>query len=205
MQRVELLERLERVLRGVKGVSHAAYFGSLAKGTADAWSDIDLIVCCDSDAAWATAARLAEELSVVLYRPFTSARAPSGRYWFESAHPFHRLDVSFHDAPAYHTVVSEGGEFARAPFRHLDLALGPRSVSEARSPRPEWSLRAQDFADALRNFQEAAKAVARGKEPKRPLPEERARVEAFGAEGLPAAAWVLYEHSAALVDALRWD
>jgi len=197
--RDELLDALEAVLRTVGGVSGAAYFGSVARGTEDDLSDVDLVVRCDRADAKVLSRRLTTGLGVVLYRPFSAGRAPSGRYWFRRTHPFLRLDVSFHDRADYHRFVSDEGEFVRKPFRHIELGPQSHFQDPAGATLPEWSVVSEDYAGALRDYQEAAKALIRGKPPKRPLAEERGRVIKFGTAVLPEGAWDLFERSAAIV------
>ncbi len=121
IQQTEVLEKLESVVCRSSGVSGAVYFGSIAKGCSDEFSDIDLLVRCDLATAPAIVAALHASLEIILYRPFTTGRKPSGRYWFASVHPFLRLDVSFHEADAFDDLLQVGGEFARAPFMQLEL------------------------------------------------------------------------------------
>jgi hypothetical protein len=73
-------------------------FGSIAVGTWDPWSDIDLLVSCDmpEQTAWLASAIIRSTRPVAFYRMFTGVPQPSGRYWFGGESPFHRLDVSFH-------------------------------------------------------------------------------------------------------------
>lgn len=60
-----LAERMDRVLRGLKAydADRAILFGSSARGDADAWSDIDLIVIKRTDKRFLD--RLAEIISLI--------------------------------------------------------------------------------------------------------------------------------------------
>ena len=199
MERPEIMSRLEAILSESHGVSAAAYFGSIARGTPDEFSDIDLLVRDDSAARWQVAARLQDELGAVLFRPFTATRAPSGRYWFEAAHPFLRLDVSFHEPADYDRVISVGDEFVRPPVRHVSLGDDRPRGRVAPHAWSEGSKDSEVFAGALREYQEAAKALARGGEPKRSLAMASARVDAFAGRAISADAWALYERSRRVV------
>lgn len=196
MDQLELLRQLVELLRTTEGVSGAAYFGSIASDTHDEPSDIDLIVRCEPEAKPALVRRLEAELEVVLYRPFTSARAPSGRYWFAGTHPFTRLDASFHDPSNYDDVVSNGTEFVRPPLRPIDLrhAAGSRAASPMSPTR--WPSIAFQFAGALRDYQDVVKALIRGRRPKRSFAEAEEAVERFEGAALPSGAWELYLKSA---------
>jgi predicted nucleotidyltransferase len=117
------LARLQQEIRFALVASHcraAAYFGSIAHGTADELSDADLIVCCDHAAAIRFRAALHKALDVVLYRPF-DGREPAGRYWFRVLSPYAKLDVSFHLPDEYIALLAEGGPFIDPPFLEIDV------------------------------------------------------------------------------------
>lgn len=189
----EAIHRLESVIGRAEGVSGAAYFGSIAKGTNDDLSDIDLLVRCDQGVAQDLVSALDATLGIILYRPFSTERKPSGRYWFASTSPFLRLDVSFHDPAVFDDLLEHGGEFARAPFTHVPLSAERHALPSAR-PRV-WPGGDEHFALALRNFQESAKALLRDTEPKHPLVETLAAVRSARTPSLRTEVWELYEKS----------
>ena len=190
-----LLPTLGHVLDGVDGVSGAAYFGSMARGDFDDLSDIDLIVRCSETVADAVAASIHSTLDVCLYRPFTRGRAPSGRYWFTRAHPFARLDVSFHREVSYDRIAAEGDEYVHPPLRPPAISGGGRHAPVGQESPNRWSQQSFDFAGALRDYQEAVKARVRGRPPKRSVEETVRRIEPFELT-VHATEWDLYLRSA---------
>jgi predicted nucleotidyltransferase len=196
MRREEVLRRIEGVLESSREVSGGAYFGSVAMGTNDSYSDIDLVVRCPNSSADPVVARLHEALRVVLFRPFTAVRRPSGRYWFEGVSPFLRLDVSFHEDAVFDELLVRGHGFAQPPFEALSLQ--GTAASTARE-LPRWTEMEFEFGGALRNLHETLKCLARGVAPKRPLAEVEAKVESFEAAGLRPEVWGLYRRTAELV------
>lgn len=106
-----LAERITHALRTEPSVRAIAFFGSLAEGRADEWSDVDMLVACDGveTAKWAVAAALRISKAVLYYRPFSSAQQPSGRYWFVGESPFHKLDISFDSMEDYVALLQGGG------------------------------------------------------------------------------------------------
>lgn len=203
---VELIRRLGPLLASVPGVTGAAYFGSIARGTADALSDVDLIVRADASAAETSVGRIDREIGVVLHRPFTEVDSPSGRYWFHGMHPFARLDVSFHPPDEYDAVFRRGDRYVQPPLRPIQLDAPRPAEPEAVPETPRaWSAESHAFAGALRDYQEIVKALARGRSPKRPLTEGEAEVEACSRETIPPLAWALYEQSRELASTLGVD
>lgn len=85
-------------------------FGSVAAGSDDPWSDLDLIVSCEGPECtqWLAAAAIRSTKQVAFYRMFSGTAQPSGRYWFCNESPFHRLDVSFCSTAA-HAAIREAG------------------------------------------------------------------------------------------------
>ena len=96
-QHEEVRAALETALAHTTGVSGAAYFGSTGADRIDNFSDVDLVVRCNADAAGQFLLQLHQLLGIVLCRPFSEDRKPGGRYWFAETNPFVRLDVSFHE------------------------------------------------------------------------------------------------------------
>ena len=194
MGRDEVLNRIRTSLSSTSGVEEAAYFGSTARGSVDALSDIDLAVQCDDDTAARFVYRLHEVLEVVLYRSFSNDRWPAGRYWFQAANPFTRLDVSFYRRVEFHQLLAYGIGPKQPPFASIPLGAS-RAYVEPRRTLPNWSDLDHDFAKALWRFHESVKAAARGSEPRQPLDEAEAAVRRFGSGQLRAGVWELYERS----------
>jgi predicted nucleotidyltransferase len=198
LKRHQVLEGIEASLASTPGVRDAAYFGSTAAGTADALSDVDLVVRCDPDAALVFLRSLHADLGLVLHRPFSEGRNPSGRYWFRGGSPFQRLDVSFFGGCEFDEIMAGGGRYARPPFRPLRLG-GPRASITSADSIPAWSPLDHDFAGALRDFHEAAKAESRGRMPKRPIKALEDEVLGFASCDLRPEAWRLYEQTVAVL------
>lgn len=100
---VAALSRLSTVRR-------IASFGSLAEGSSDRWSDVDLFVACEDIAVspWLAAAAIRAAKPVCFYRMFTGVTQPSGRYWFADESPLHRIDISFYCVADYIDVCRDG-------------------------------------------------------------------------------------------------
>ena len=193
-----MIERIEEILGRTSGVSRAAYFGSIASRKVDALSDIDLVVRCEGGAANLVVRDFHRTLCVVLYRPFTVGRSPSGRYWFRDVSPFLRLDVSFHGASVFDELIVKGKAYAQPPFAEISLAEASSS-EPASTALPDWSDDDFDFAGALRRFHESAKVVRRGGTPRHPLREADAAVREFETAGLRPEVWQLYARSVELL------
>jgi hypothetical protein len=105
-----IADEIVDALVAVPGVQAIALFGSLAAGTHDGFSDIDMLVGHDGSpgVAWACAAAVRVAKPVRFYRSFTGVEQPSGRYWFDGESPFHQVDVSFYAADAYERVRVDG-------------------------------------------------------------------------------------------------
>ena len=99
----QIADQIISVLRTVPSVKAIAIFRSLAANTADAWSDVDMLVACDAVEAskWTAASALRDAKPVLFYRPFTTAMQPFGRYWFVGESPFHKIDISFDSIDEY--------------------------------------------------------------------------------------------------------
>ncbi len=90
-------------------VSRVTLFGSLASGTHDGWSDIDVMCVTPGRAeAWEAAILLREAMPFRWYGPFSDLPQPSGRYWPYGESLFHSVDLSFRTAEAHARVLSEG-------------------------------------------------------------------------------------------------
>ena len=160
---VDLAHLKEVIQASLKGSQcrAAAYFGSIAKGTADNYSDADVIVCCDDEAAWQFIALLYEALRFALYRPFNN-REPSGRYWFTKLSPYTKLDVSFHKPAEYGDLLVEGGPYIEPPFQEIIIT---RSVQfpATRASTPLCAAEEISFSQLLYKYQAGTKHVLRGK------------------------------------------
>jgi hypothetical protein len=185
---------LESCLAGTPGIIGAAYFGSGATNTSDRYSDIDLVVGSEGGTADHFLLCLHGALPIVLFRPFTEDRRPSGRYWFSNANPFARLDVSFYHPGDLEDVLNEGRGFAQPPFRRV--SVGPRrQTGPPAGSLPNWNSVDHEFAGALRRFHESAKALARRRPPKHPIEESEKSLREFEPEGVRREAWALYARS----------
>lgn len=106
------LERLATeilaLFRSGGNVSKVCVFGSIASGSWDEWSDIDLAVGCGEPDSYGPflAGLLGARFPILCHRPFSGQPAPSGRFWFRDQSPFHKLDVSFHTDRALESVIS---------------------------------------------------------------------------------------------------
>ena len=90
-------------------VSRVTLFGSLASGTHDGWSDIDVMCVTPGRAgAWEAVGALREAMPLRWYGPFADLPQPSGRYWPYGESLFHSVDLSFRTAEAYARVLEEG-------------------------------------------------------------------------------------------------
>ena len=90
-------------------VSRVTLFGSLASGTHDGWSDVDVMCVTPSRAgAWEAVAILREAMPLRWYGPFSDLPQPSGRYWPYGESLFHSVDLSFRTAEAHARVLEEG-------------------------------------------------------------------------------------------------
>lgn len=134
-----LAAELASALATVPSVEAIALFGSLAAGSGDGWSDIDMVVAHDDAEAarWEAAAALRGAAPVLYYRPIAGNEQPSGRYWFVGESPFHRLDISFSTVSEYSSGLAEhpllGGRivlrevYARRPGLGTGRAPGRRA------------------------------------------------------------------------------
>jgi predicted nucleotidyltransferase len=145
-----IADDIAAALSHVPFVRAIALFGSLAAGSADAYSDVDMLVACDDVEAtkWTVAAALRKAKPVLFYRKFTAAEQPSGRYWFVGESPFHKLDISFDPIEDYARVIRDGGRLghkitAHEVYRRLEPSV---TTSGAMPGRPliiderEWEV-----------------------------------------------------------------
>ena len=156
-------------------------FGSIAIGSFDEWSDLDLLVSCEgTETPWLAAAVIRSLRKVAFYRMFTGVPQPSGRYWFCGESPFRRLDVSFH-SPAEHERVCLAGVRQGHPVNvHPEYVAqrSPDGAADARllSPMHPVKVTAQEteVGRLLYNHLETAKEHLRGRQAKRSIAESRA-------------------------------
>jgi predicted nucleotidyltransferase len=128
-----LRAEIASALAPLPSVRAISLFGSLAAGTADRWSDVDMLVACDDveTSQWTAAAAIRAAKSVLFYRMFSTAAQPSGRYWFDGESVFHKLDVSF-------ITPEEYAEHFRAPSR-LGYPVTLREIHRNDAPRGAMS------------------------------------------------------------------
>jgi len=132
-------DEIVRALTRVSAVRAIASFGSVATGSTDEWSDVDLFVACDDveRGAWLAAAAIHQAKPVLFYRTFSIGRQPSGRYWFANESPFNRLDVSFYSPDGFEVVCRDG--------LHADYPVTVRSeyqrAEESTQRREDFTLR----------------------------------------------------------------
>jgi len=102
-----IADEIVSTLKAVPSVKAIALFGSLAAGSSDVWSDVDMRVACDDvdTAKWTAASAVRDAKQVLFYRPFTSAMQPFGRYWFVGESPFHKIDISFDSIDEYEAFL----------------------------------------------------------------------------------------------------
>lgn len=101
-------------------VSRVTLFGSLAAGTHDGWSDIDVMcVTPGRAAAWEAVQLLREAMPLRWYGPFSDLPQPSGRYWPYGESIFHSVDLSFRTAEGHARVLEDG--LGGAPVTARDL------------------------------------------------------------------------------------
>jgi predicted nucleotidyltransferase len=114
-------------------VAAISLFGSLAAGTWDGLSDVDVLVAHEGgeEDAWTCAAAIRAAMPVRFYRMFSGVEQPAGRYWFWGESPFHHVDVSFHPAERYEVVRRDG---VREGFPISAREVFRRSTSDAPTP-----------------------------------------------------------------------
>lgn len=145
-----IADEVADAIAGVPGVCAVALFGSLAAGTHDGFSDVDMLVAHEGGMAVAVACVAAVEEAKPLryYRPFSTMPQPSGRYWFDGESPFHQLDVSFDAPEEYERIRRDGLKqgltiAAREIWRADSDACASRATAAAPRvaipvPGPEW-------------------------------------------------------------------
>lgn len=190
-------EGLERIrgelvaaLSAISSVRNIDSFGSVAAGSADQWSDLDLLVSCDMPerAAWLAAAGIRSTKRVAFYRMFTGISQPSGRYWFHDESPFHRLDVTFYSSTE-HKAVCRSGVRSGHPVRlrseysaHLPADLSADSYLYSPARCVDVTARETEIGRLLYLHLETAKDRLRGRPAKRNILETRAALLDAAAE-----------------------
>jgi predicted nucleotidyltransferase len=108
-----LAKHITAAISSETGVRAIALFGSLAVGREDAWSDVDMLVACEDveSVQWTIAGAIRAVKPVLYFRPFSMAKEPCGRYWFEEESPFQKLDISFDSVEDYEGFQRDGGRF----------------------------------------------------------------------------------------------
>jgi hypothetical protein len=136
-----------------------AVVGSVAEGTRDLFSDLDLLVACDrprSDGE-AVLAAIHAAVPVLCRRLFPDREPPSGRYWFRDHLPPNKLDVSFHRPGELRRLAGDMAGHGLA-VRIVELDPDP---SAAAPPRTPWVEVPGDLADELHRVSRALRRYAR--------------------------------------------
>lgn len=104
-----IMNEIVTILADLPTVHSIGVFGSLARKNSDRWSDIDMLVGCENlhSTEWQAADAIRSAKSVLYYRKFSLLEPPSGRYWFDSESPFHRIDISFHTVEEFQSYLIE--------------------------------------------------------------------------------------------------
>lgn len=143
-------------------VSRVTLFGSLASGTHDGWSDIDVMcVTPGQTGAWEAIELLRESMPLRWHGPFADLPLPSGRYWPYGESIFHSVDLSFRTAEAHARALDEGVNGHKViahdllwrdaePYRDLGSGKQPENGE-------------YEFTHALYTAMKAVKAYMRGR------------------------------------------
>lgn len=149
-------------LASCPAVSRVTLFGSLASGTHDGWSDIDVMcVTPDRAGAWEAAMLLRAAIPLRWHGPFSNLPQPSGRYWPYGESIFHSIDLSFRTAEAHARVLEEGMEGVKVIAHDLLWRDAGPSTSIGAGMQPEGS--EYEFTHALYAAMKAMKAYMRGR------------------------------------------
>lgn len=147
------------------GFRTAAYFGSVARGSYDEYSDVDLIVCSEGLSPADFISNLTVEFGKPLFRPFSltvdgKLSPQSGRYWFNNLNPFCKIDVSFHNEQGFNHVIRNGSDFVSGPFEMIKCHVRSKNKIKAHTFRQAELPSDIDFYKWIR----LAKVLHRGKE-----------------------------------------
>lgn len=143
-------------------VSRVTLFGSLASGTHDGWSDIDLMCVTPGRAgAWEAARLLRAAIPLRWYGPFSDLLQPSGRYWPYGESIFHSIDLSFQTAEAHARVIEEGVNGVKVIAHDLLWRDAGPSSSAGTGIQPDAG--EYEFTHALYAAMKAVKAYMRGR------------------------------------------
>lgn len=170
-----LADQITAALSQLPGVQRISLFGSLATNTADAFSDVDMLIVCDDlpVAAWAAARALRLAKPVQFYRMFSSDDQPAGRYWFADESPLTRLDISFHSESAYQQLLATG-QYLGYPLHTRELYTNPapttRPTDIAPTPLSITDLETQ-FGESIYRIVRAIKNTLRHQPFHYPLPD----------------------------------
>jgi predicted nucleotidyltransferase len=150
---------------GDAGFKAAAYFGSVARGTYDEYSDVDMIVCSGGLPPENFINNLTSEFGKTLFRPFSSTvdgklSPQCGRYWFNNLNPFCKIDVSFHDENGFKRVIRNGSDFVSGPYEMIMCHASNKSHRKAHGLKQVDLPPDVDFYKWLR----LAKVLHRGRE-----------------------------------------
>lgn len=148
---------------GDAGFKTAAYFGSVAKGTYDEYSDVDMIVCSDGLSPENFIFRLSTKFGEALFRPFSltvdgKLTSQSGRYWFNKLSPFCKIDVSLYDRNEFDHVIRKGSDFVSGPYEMIVCHTSKRNIIKTNELKQNELPLELDFYKWLR----LSKALYRG-------------------------------------------
>lgn len=142
---VRIMKEILTALASIPTVRTIGIFGSLASDTADRWSDIDMLVGCDQldSTQWLAADAIRSAKPVLYYRRLSDrdVEQPSGKFWFESESPFHRIDIIFNTLDDYQSYLSEQARrgydiVLREIYRSDTANQSTSALSDTRSPTP---------------------------------------------------------------------
>jgi predicted nucleotidyltransferase len=172
------------VLARVACVARVGVFGSRARGEADRWSDIDLLVITRGGVEdyWAVFTRLRAHKRVVHHHVFIAQARPAGGsvlgILFVDESVFHNVDLNFMSA----AEAGVAGNLARfGPVRWMHERAGAASPSETTGMAPPDSVLVQHpddkrIGEALHWTKKAVKKYQRGQGPLEEVAQTSARL-----------------------------
>jgi len=175
---IQLKETALSALSSCPSVLELCVFGSLAKDSYDAVSDIDLFVKCSNteNSTWIAASTLMLTLPVLYVRPFSSSDPPSSRYWFRNYPPFNKLDISFHLAEEYDHILRHGVPgYIEEPYLRIQSSENKNRSQHANSKTnmlsSPHSKTEAEMGKKLLRFLDCLKTLMRNKESSQDLNE----------------------------------
>lgn len=147
-------------LASCAAVSRVTLFGSLAAGTHDGWSDIDVMCVTEGRAgAWEAASILRASIPLRWFGPFSDLPQPSGRYWPYGESIFHSIDLSFRTAEAHARILEQGMNGVRVVAHDLLWREPGTEIPTLAEDQPEGG--EYEFTHALYMAMKAIKAYMR--------------------------------------------